>query len=139
MIGGVSVSVRTPGASVAFQANVPYDGDTARSLKKTLTSEQAYSWPIGPFARSEIVLLAIQSQYEIDVTINGETTTIYGSAEKDFGLLYADSGDNSFGALPFASGDVTEITVENKTTKLNQVVIIIASAIPDEGSQSGSV
>ena len=135
MNAGVVFQVRVPGAAVAFQMEIPFDADTSRSLSsKVLSSLEVFNWSIGPFPRDTIAILAIQSRYEVDVTINGDVTTLYGTSEKDAGIGFVNSGANSFGTLPFSAGDVEVITIENKAERDNPIQIIIASMVSGSGS-----
>lgn len=136
MTAGVIVQARVPGVSVAFMAEVDTDDGNHRSLRKSLTSEQSYTWSPGTFVESEIAILAIQSKYELDITINGDTLTLLGSRAKDFGFIYADNGLRTLGDLWFA-GNITNIVFENKVTSANPITVLLAS-MEDVASGSGS-
>ncbi|TXH15021.1 MAG: hypothetical protein E6R03_08105, partial [Hyphomicrobiaceae bacterium] len=120
---GVTVEVRCPKGSVAFQSQVDCDDESLRHCRKELAPAQVWNWRLLEVPPERIAFLAIQSQYAVTVLINGTETLLEGQMTTDFGVIFARRGNETFGSLPF-EGTLGQITVREESGKKNRVDII---------------
>ena len=126
---GITVEVRCPKGSVAFQSQVDCDDESLRHCRKELAPLQVWNWRLLETPPDKIAFLAIQSQYPVTVSINDTETLLEGQMTTDFGLVYARRGRETFGTLPF-EGNLSQITVTDESGKKNRVDIILGE-VPD--------
>ena len=131
---GVTVEVRCPLGSVAFQSQVDAVQESVRLSRKELSPGQTWTWRVGLVERDKIAFFAAQSQYDVTMTINGQETILEGQMTTDFGVLFARRESETLGTLPF-EGDLSEVTVTNDSDKKNRIDILfgeIPEPEPDE-------
>lgn len=126
---GITVEVRCPKGSVAFQSQVDCDDESLRHCRKELAPGQIWNWRLLETPPDKIAFLAIQSQYQVTVLINGTETLLEGQMTTDFGVIFARRERETFGSLPF-EGNLSQITVRDESGKKNRIDIILGE-IPE--------
>lgn len=121
---GITVEVRCPKGSVAFQSQVDCDDESLRHCRKEIAPGQIWNWRLLEVHPDKIAFLAIQSQYQVTILINGTETLLEGQMTTDFGVIFARRGLETFGSLPF-DGNLSQITVRDESGKKNRVDIIV--------------
>ena len=120
---GLTVELRCPQGSVAFQSHVDSSPESIRHCRHELAPGETWSWKVQTISPETIAFFAAQSMSPATLLINGSETLLEGQLSTDFGITYARRGDDIFGTLPF-DGDLTVIHVTNESDKKNRIDII---------------
>ena len=120
---GLTVELRCPQGSVAFQSHVESAAESIRHCNKSLEPGETWVWTVKAISPDNIAFFAAQSMRPATMLINGSETLLEGQLSTDFGIAFARRGTEEFGSLPF-TGDLTFIQVTNETDKVNRIDII---------------
>lgn len=125
---GLTVEIRCPQGSIAFQSHVDAAQESIRPANRELAPNETWTWNIGSIPPERIAFFAAQSMLNASVTINDTETLLEGQQSTDFGIAFARRGEETFGTLPF-TGDLTLITVTNMTDKKNRISIMFGEIV----------
>jgi len=125
MQAGITIEVRCPRGSVAFQSHVAVADESIRFVQKELLPGQVWTWKHAGILPADIALFAAQTQKQALFSINGTDTLLEGQGTTDFGMIFARRGLETIGTLPF-EGELFLLTVTNLSEKLNRIEILIA-------------
>lgn len=120
---GLTLELRCPQGSVAFQSQIESAPESIRYCKRELAPGETWVWNVQSISPERIAFFAIQTKTAASVLINETETLLEGQSSTDFGITYARRADETFGTLPF-TGTLSMISVTNETDKLNSVDII---------------
>ena len=120
---GLTVELRCPQGSVAFQSHVEAAAESIRHCSKELAPGETWTWTVKTIEPQSLAFFSAQSMRPATMLINGSETLLEGQLSTDFGIAFARRGVEEFGSLPF-TGDLTAIQVTNETDKNNRIDII---------------
>jgi hypothetical protein len=130
---GLTVELRCPQGSVAFQSHIDAAQESIRVCNRDLAPGETWIWKLPETNRDEIAFFAAQSKLPATILINGTETLLEGQLTTDFGIAYARRSLETFGTLPF-SGNLTTIQVTNESDKRNHIAIMFGEVEPSSGA-----
>lgn len=120
---GLTVELRCPQGSVAFQSHIEAAAESIRHCSKELAAGETWTWTVSTIPPERIAFFAAQSMRPATMLINSTETLLEGQLSTDFGIAFARRDIEEFGTLPF-TGDLSIIQVTNETDKTNRIDIL---------------
>jgi hypothetical protein len=120
---GLTVELRCPQGSIAFQSHIDATPESIRHCKRELAPGETWVWNVQTIDPEKIAFFGAQTMLEASMLINGTETLMEGQQSTDFGVAFARRGEETFGTLPF-DGTLTTVSVTNLSEKKNRIAII---------------